>query len=1194
MAIKKVNTKQIANNPETPSPVFNFYSYETGRTYYNDENQVDFVTYDGSLYVCTDREKYAEEPTPERNGGFLLIVRKGETGRQGVSGRDGANGSTPEIKVKFEGKHLVIYDAITQTRLASSPELVGPTWKPIERDGKLTWELDEGTPDDIDLDDLRPKEERPILLRLNSDNTKRSDEESGPGYFIQWKREGNEEWTNLMSISELMNIALAGVSFWWQDSDSETDQSGNPIRKLHFGHRQVVKATYDSSKTGLKKIAEVILGDVLFDAGEVPFANYDDDIAAITVCIQELETSLNSLIDSIPTRLSQLENDVPFIKSINEFRPNNNGEIKLRRVDNIELVGDNANIPFATINGRRIVNSIDNFVIPDNYLTEANIKTLSGQSLIKGSTVDSDLPLKTINNQSIIGVGNISIPGGGSGDGTGVDDIQFRVENNTLQYRVSINGTWGSWSNIALPSGSGGQSEHVDLRINNGILQIRYDNGNWQDVGSVGGGSGSGDTVNGFVGVTKSGDDLIFTKQDGTTVTVTLPSGSCDLSNYYTKSQVDALIGTPMGSTSYKQFSVYKRTNSPTTAPTKPAVNDWKWYVAVDNLLHSASDSSVDTVSGWTNNPPAISGNNKYLWASWNIFESVNGTCDNVAWTDPICMTGEDGTDGVDGDSIKFIFKLASDSSNVPSAPSQTAPNFDNTVWSDDAQGIDINHKAEFYCYTTKASNGVWSSWRGPFLWSLWGENGTDGNGVEYIYLNQASANVAVNNDPSKLANSVLESAAYQTADYVPKTGAALSPSGTLGVDWTDEPSGVSSTYPYEFVCVRKYDGATQTWGAFSEPKVWAHFGADGVGLVETDIIVPLSTTIAKTEVSGSNPVSYKATGTATWQLYHNGTQVTNGYCEAYIGSYTSGTALTVTNTSGTYSITANNNWTGDSFVQLLWYEGNNNLGKVLDTVLIPIIIPGERGADGSSAAQSLDGPVMRVRTYDSATHYYDESNPVNGIYYIDVVYYNGNYYKCISSCENILPTNTTYWTAYSFLGDAAFNTLLANAAYIKNLTSKQVVITDSNNAIEAGMASSTNVNNQESLNGITVGNIRIWAGPYTSSNLANAPFTVSNTGYVKMDSAQIGGQNGITVTGNGITLGSDCTIGYSNVSGTPDLSTYVTATQITTGAIKAKTAEFDYLYINGSRVGENNSWSIKFGNVSMATTDPNTIYFLY
>jgi hypothetical protein len=47
-------------------------------------------------------------------------------------------------------------------------------------------------PESIDLMNLRPIQERPLLLRTNSDNTKRSDESSGPANFIQWKYEGDE------------------------------------------------------------------------------------------------------------------------------------------------------------------------------------------------------------------------------------------------------------------------------------------------------------------------------------------------------------------------------------------------------------------------------------------------------------------------------------------------------------------------------------------------------------------------------------------------------------------------------------------------------------------------------------------------------------------------------------------------------------------------------------------------------------------------------------------------------------------------------------------------------------------------------------------------------------------------------------------------------------------------------------------
>jgi len=50
---------------------------------------------------------------------------------------------------------------------------------------------DRTRPEPIDLSDLRERE-RPLLLRVDSDNTKRSDEISGPANMIQWKYEGDE------------------------------------------------------------------------------------------------------------------------------------------------------------------------------------------------------------------------------------------------------------------------------------------------------------------------------------------------------------------------------------------------------------------------------------------------------------------------------------------------------------------------------------------------------------------------------------------------------------------------------------------------------------------------------------------------------------------------------------------------------------------------------------------------------------------------------------------------------------------------------------------------------------------------------------------------------------------------------------------------------------------------------------------
>lgn len=549
---------RTANDPTTPAPLFNFYPYQTGETYHNDPTRVDFVTHDGNLYVCTDAEKYASEPTPERNGGFLLIVKKGEDGQQGLMGRPGADGSTPEIKVRFEGKQLVIYDAVTQTRLASSPELVGPTWKPIEKDNKITWKLEEGTPASIDLDKLRPKEEHPVLFRLNSDNTKRSDEETGPGYYIQWKREGNEEWTDLMSISELMNIALAGVTFWMADDEhGATDSNGQPIQRLHVGHKQVVRATYDASKLGNRRIADVELGEVLFDAGEIPFPDFTEDINALNTFLCDLQGDLEVLRELIP---------LDYVKTVNGHLPVN-GDVQLTEYYDKETSDGRYLRSVKQLNGQSLagtgglwIKTVNNQPLLTNDPAGGNVNVVGSIQIGNGTPITPDpdgiahLPaysgsdstdgltreeadglyqpkgnyLKgvkvngtTYNNPNSSGIVDLGNIGNGSGsDGVGVDNIEFRLSDNSLEYHVSINGAWQPWTPINLPSGSTGGGEHIELSIEDGILYISRNGGEPEPVGPVGNASG-----NWVKDIAKSGNTLVVTYWNGTSNTINIPSG---------------------------------------------------------------------------------------------------------------------------------------------------------------------------------------------------------------------------------------------------------------------------------------------------------------------------------------------------------------------------------------------------------------------------------------------------------------------------------------------------------------------------------------------------------------------------------------------------------------------------------------------------------------------------------------------
>lgn len=188
------------------------------------------------------------------------------------------------------------------------------------------------------------------------------------------------------------------------------------------------------------------------------------------------------------------------------------------------------------------------------------------------------------------------------------------------------------------------------------------------------------------------------------------------------------------------------------------------------------------------------------IWMSWAVFTAEGNIRD--AWAPPIRLTGEDGKNGTDGKSIEFIYKLANREPNSTDKPSSI--NEDDYVpsgWSDNPTGISISQQYEWVCIRVK-TNTTWSDWNGPTIWSKWGSDGRDGDGVEYIYRRTTT-----NTSPERPTD------ISQEDEFLPS-------------GWTDNPTGVSSSYMYEWVCVRKFKEGS--WGAFSEPALWAKWGEKG------------------------------------------------------------------------------------------------------------------------------------------------------------------------------------------------------------------------------------------------------------------------------------------------------------------------------------------------------------------------------
>lgn len=181
-------------------------------------------------------------------------------------------------------------------------------------------------------------------------------------------------------------------------------------------------------------------------------------------------------------------------------------------------------------------------------------------------------------------------------------------------------------------------------------------------------------------------------------------------------------------------------------------------------------------------------------------------------------------------------------------------------------------------------------------------------------------------------------------------------------------------------------------------------------------------------------------------------------------------------------------------------YAYNTN-GAYLTSMTIPVSASGD-----ASTGQTFKSSPLRIKgEWQSGTKYYDgKRDAESGIFYQDVVLYKNIYYACINTDSgesdnwNTPPTTATYWSAFSLSPNVVADLVVANKAFIKELSSNELVIFD-DQKIVAGITSSKAVDESSPLNGkVTTegkGDVRIWAGEISNANLATAPFTVTSKG---------------------------------------------------------------------------------------------------
>ena len=250
----------------------------------------------------------------------------------------------------------------------------------------------------------------------------------------------------------------------------------------------------------------------------------------------------------------------------------------------------------------------------------------------------------------------------------------------------------------------------------------------------------------------------------------------------------------------------------------------------------------------------------KYIWMS-QIYETHTGN-NYGNWATPILIDDgqEGGSAGSDTTDIEYIFAVSNiEDFNLTQIhhPEQDEPvqrdDYVPNQWSDTALGIDENHRYEFISYRVKVDR-IWGRFSVPVLWSAYGRDGIDGNGVEYIFFKGRTAPQDTptqnphrwyTNDQSKAD---VNKQSFNKDEYI------LSGSG-----WTDDPEDLE---PGEsvWVSIRKYrndsgsSSAEETdayWHQYSDPALWSHYGTDSIsaGVLDFDnetMTVPVNSETGK------------------------------------------------------------------------------------------------------------------------------------------------------------------------------------------------------------------------------------------------------------------------------------------------------------------------------------------------------------
>lgn len=401
----------------------------------------------------------------------------------------------------------------------------------------------------------------------------------------------------------------------------------------------------------------------------------------------------------------------------------------------------------------------------------------------------------------------------------------------------------------------------------------------------------------------------------------------------------------------------------------------------------------------------------------------------------------------------KSYFKKQPSNSVAPGKPSANRPPEDGSGWVDDAP----NQEAGYYIWMTQVfinGNGQYGEYTNPICLT-----GTTGESAVSYDIKTSTSTINYQDGamyPKTISVYVVKSNGSQITNITPSNG-----------------SGWSFSY--------SVDGGT-AWTVISADQIQTE-GDNGMLFKATNGTITLSeyVPIVRSGINGSTyslqlsnislsyvpaDQSYNLQMSCNVNLYKNENAIDSTDANLYnlYMQLNSNDRTTLQYNTDHWDATVNTTVQSKSSTITI-YAYNTN-GAYLTSMTIPVSASGD-----TSIGQTFKGSPLRITgEWQSGTKYYDgKRSAESGIFYQDAVLYKGVYYACVNTDSgeadywNTPPITATYWSAFSLSPNVVANLVIANDAFIKEISSNELVIFD-DQKIVAGMTSSKAVDESSPL----------------------------------------------------------------------------------------------------------------------------------